>query len=157
GIWQDLFHVPQIGRRDHFFELGGHSLLALQFVARLRVVFGVDIALRELFAEPTVAGFAAALLRSKPLLDRNLAAIHPQGSSPPLFFIHPAGGEVGYARALAPSLDPELPVYGLAASGLLEGETPLQTIEEMAERYIEAIRQIQPHGPYRLAGYSAGG
>src|SRR6185437_16115039 len=74
GIWQDLFHVPQIGRRDHFFELGGHSLLALQFVARLRVVFGVDIALRELFAEPTVAGFAAALLRSKPLLDRNLAA-----------------------------------------------------------------------------------
>jgi amino acid adenylation domain-containing protein len=157
SIWQELFHVPQIGRRDHFFELGGHSLLAVQFVSRLRLALGIDVALRELFAEPTVAGFAAALVKGKPLLHRNLVAIRPQGSLPPLFLVHPAGGEVAYAHALTQSLDPELPIYGLAASGLLEGEAPLRTVEDMAERYILAIRQIQPRGPYHLAGYSSGG
>ncbi|HEY6922765.1 MAG TPA: alpha/beta fold hydrolase, partial [Steroidobacteraceae bacterium] len=158
SIWQDLFQVAKIGRRDHFFELGGHSVLAVQFVSRLRKVLRVDVPLRELFVEPTVAGFAAALVEeNKQLLHRNLVAIRPEGNLTPLFFVHPAGGEVAYARALAPSLDPELPVYGLAASGLLAGETPLRTVEEMAERYIQAMREIQPRGPFNLAGYSSGG
>ncbi|HEY6927009.1 MAG TPA: amino acid adenylation domain-containing protein, partial [Steroidobacteraceae bacterium] len=58
SIWQDLLQIQQVGRQDHFFELGGHSLLAVQLVSRLRNVLGVDIALRDLFAAPTLADFA---------------------------------------------------------------------------------------------------
>jgi thioesterase domain-containing protein len=53
--------------------------------------------------------------------------------------------------------DADIPVYGLAATGFAAGETPVSTLPEMAARYIEAIRSVQATGPYRLAGWSAGG
>ncbi|MFH0708430.1 thioesterase domain-containing protein, partial [Escherichia coli] len=48
-------------------------------------------------------------------------------------------------------------MYGFAAVGFLAGETPHATIEEMAAQYVDAMRRVQPHGPYRLAGWCAGG
>ena len=63
-IWQTLLELPRIGRDDNFFELGGHSLLAVQLVSRLRQQFGVEVALREVFAQPTLQGEAKAVLRA---------------------------------------------------------------------------------------------
>jgi thioesterase domain-containing protein len=47
------------------------------------------------------------------------------------------------------------PFYGLESRGL-EGEPDAQ-VEEMAARYIEALRTVQPAGPYLLGGWSFGG
>lgn len=33
---------------------------------------------------------------------------------------------------------------------------PLDSIQSLAAYYIECIRQVQPEGPYRIAGYSYG-
>lgn len=49
------------------------------------------------------------------------------------------------------------PFYGLQAQGVDGRLAPLTTVEAMASQYVEAIRSVQPQGPYRLAGYSAGG
>ncbi|MFI0942888.1 type I polyketide synthase [Streptomyces sp. NPDC021020] len=57
-IWQELLGVEPGGITGDFFELGGHSLLGTRLVNRLRDRFGVECRLRELFAEPTVAGQA---------------------------------------------------------------------------------------------------
>ncbi|WP_176560098.1 non-ribosomal peptide synthase/polyketide synthase [Brevibacillus dissolubilis] len=54
-IWSDILLVPQVGIHDNFFELGGHSLLATQVVSRLREAFGVNVQLRTLFEQATVA------------------------------------------------------------------------------------------------------
>lgn len=60
-LWQQLLHVPVIGRNDNFFTLGGHSLLVVQVCAHLRSVYQVDVPVRWLFDAPNIADFAAKL------------------------------------------------------------------------------------------------
>ena len=78
NIWQELLNLEQVSRHDHFFELGGHSLLVVQLVARLRQSLGVELPLRELFAQPILADLAKlvdsagqSVLLPIPPLDRN--------------------------------------------------------------------------------------
>jgi pristinamycin I synthase-3/4 len=54
AIWCEVLGLNRVGIEDDFFAMGGHSLLATRVAARLREVFGVEVALRELFAAPTV-------------------------------------------------------------------------------------------------------
>ena len=57
-IWSELLSIERIGRHDHFFALGGHSLLAVQLTSRIRATLGLEVPLAELFAQPTLAGYA---------------------------------------------------------------------------------------------------
>src|SRR6185436_117816 len=65
GIWAGVLGVERIGIHDDFFALGGHSLLAVQALARSRHAFGVDLPLRALFEEPTIAGLAVRIERAR--------------------------------------------------------------------------------------------
>jgi len=64
-IWAELLKVDGIGVFDNFFELGGHSLLATQVSARIRRYMGVEVPVRSLFEEPTVAALARIVEQSR--------------------------------------------------------------------------------------------
>ena len=64
-IWEELLKIQGIGVFDNFFELGGHSLLAMQVTARIRKYMGIEVPVRSLFEEPTVAALAHIVDRSR--------------------------------------------------------------------------------------------
>ncbi len=59
GLICELLDLPSVDYRDNFFLLGGHSMLGAQLIARLNDLFAVELPLREIFQNPTVAGIAA--------------------------------------------------------------------------------------------------
>ncbi|MFE9774066.1 amino acid adenylation domain-containing protein [Streptomyces sp. NPDC005931] len=63
-IFADILGLPGVGIDEGFFDLGGHSLMATRLISLVRVAFGVDLAIRDLFATQTVAGLVQILDRS---------------------------------------------------------------------------------------------
>ncbi|MGJ0607770.1 amino acid adenylation domain-containing protein [Cylindrospermopsis raciborskii] len=64
-MWQELLKVEKVGVQDNFFHLGGHSLLVGQFHGYIKKVFGIDLALRELFDAVTIEKIALLLIEKE--------------------------------------------------------------------------------------------
>ncbi len=61
GVWSDVLGIKAVNIHSDFFAAGGHSLLATRVIARLREIFHVDIPLRSLFEQPTIAGLSKSI------------------------------------------------------------------------------------------------
>ncbi|HCY86384.1 MAG TPA: hypothetical protein DHV36_14710 [Desulfobacteraceae bacterium] len=86
-----------------------------------------------------------------------LVAIKASGTRPPFFCVHAILGSVFPYHNLALHMEKDQPFYGLQSTAV-DGKTESSdTIEGMACDYLDAIRDVQPKGPYYLGGYSFGG
>lgn len=63
GLWRDALQRSEFGLHDKFFDCGGTSLALVEVHAWLQSALGNPVPITELFAHPTVAGLAAALLK----------------------------------------------------------------------------------------------
>ncbi|RYZ42467.1 MAG: non-ribosomal peptide synthetase [Myxococcaceae bacterium] len=155
-IWEELLGTGPIGLTSDFFELGGHSLLAMRMMSLIRERLGRSLPVVSLFQAGTLEELAARL-RQAPGHLSPLVPITRTGSRRPFFCVHPVSGNVLPYLELARRLGPDQPFYAFQSTGL-EGEgAPLETVEAMAASYVEALRTLQPSGPYRLGGWSLGG
>ncbi|WP_437667767.1 amino acid adenylation domain-containing protein [Sorangium sp. So ce1182] len=157
AIWEDLLQTQPIGIQDDFFTLGGHSLLAVRLMAAIESRFGRRLPLAQLFSARTVAALAVELSIAGGKTESTLVPLVRTGARRPFFCVHPRGGTVLCYEPLARALGPDQPFYGLQAREMEPGDEEQQTIEAMAERYVAAIREVQPDGPYQLGGWSFGG
>lgn len=161
-IWQEVLNLPSISVTDNFFDRGGHSLLAVRLLSRIRRGLNVELPLSVFFKQQPTIEQIAAYLRQQGESEQQqytpLVEIQRGTMDVPAFFcVHPSGGNVLCYARLARHLGPDQPVYGLEAQGVHPKQLPLQSVSEMAASYIEAIRAVQPVGPYQLGGWSMGG
>ncbi len=158
AIWEEALGRAGIGADDDFFRLGGHSVIAARIFAKIETVLGARLPLAVLVQAPTIARLAGVIDgRGWETSWSSLVPLQPNGTKPPLFCIHPIGGNVVGYMDLARRLGEDQPVYGLQAVGL-DGKRPRhKRIEDMADHYVSEIRQLRPDGPYHLAGSSFGG
>jgi amino acid adenylation domain-containing protein len=157
-IWEAALGVSPVGLRDNFFDLGGHSLNAFVVMTRIRKTFGRDLPVSALFQQPTVEHLASLLRDSRGEAEFSpLVPIQPRGAKAPFFCVHPAGGNVLCYVALARHIGNDQPFYGLQSRALVDEQLEVRSAEEIAADYIQAVRKIQPKGPYLLGGYCLGG
>jgi ribosomal-protein-alanine acetyltransferase len=157
-IWEELLEVRPIGIRDNFFHLGGHSLLAAQLVQRIEQALGKRPTLSTLFANPTVEQLAESLeADAGPGAKTRVLPVQAQGDRTPLFFLHGdwAGGGF-YCFDLARACGDDQPFFVLETYRF-DGEDRAPTVEAIARAHIQAMRQVQGCGPYRLGGFCNGG
>jgi thioesterase domain-containing protein/acyl carrier protein len=157
-IWEKFFNKKSIGVKDNYFDLGGHSLLALVIFNEIEKEFNKKLPLATLFKSQTIEKLAAIISdRDGTTNWSSIVPIQTQGTNPPFFCIHGAGGNVLLYKDLAARIGNLQPFYGLQSKGLDGSEDLHKTIAEMAENYLNDILQIQPEGPYLLGGYCMGG
>jgi amino acid adenylation domain-containing protein len=89
SIWSEVLGGVKVGVNDNFFDLGGHSLLATQVMSRVREAFGIEIALRSLFEQPTVEELAETIaegLRAELQVPPRIERAKRDGNLMPLSF-----------------------------------------------------------------------
>jgi amino acid adenylation domain-containing protein len=167
-IWAEALNQSEIGIDENFFELGGHSLLVMRVIARAANV-GVALKPGDFFARPTIrqmvdvqhrANSVRAISGTANTVSKVIAPplVRLSDGSPetPLFIVHPISGHVGGYAELAARLAGSLSIIAFEARGLDGRMPPLSSISEIAEQLVNVVTEVQPEGPYRLAGWSFG-
>ncbi|NWT56328.1 FAS synthase, partial [Erythrocercus mccallii] len=170
--------VCSLNAESSLADLGLDSLMGVEVRQTLERDYDIVMTMREIrlltinkLRELSSKSRTAEELKSSPLmktgpgqppkLDLNNLLVNPEGPTitrlndvqsmeRPLFLIHPIEGSIAVFYTLASRL--HVPCYGLQCTKA----APLDSIQSLAAYYIDCMKQIQPEGPYRIAGYSFG-
>ncbi|RRV24030.1 non-ribosomal peptide synthetase [Pseudomonas sp. p99-361] len=154
----ELLKIPQLAPEQSIFDCGATSLTAMRLVVLVEKLYGINVPLSAFVSAPTMEKLAQLIERDGGQLKFDpLVPLRRTGQRTPLFLVHPMGGNIlSYLRML-PHLPQDQPLYALQASGVDLGSQPIASVEAQAAFYIEALRKVQPHGPYLIGGWSYGG
>lgn len=161
SIWQRVLQRSPIHASDNFFALGGTPSSAVQLFSEISTSFKRDFPPVMICAAPTVETLAALLQDPAPPRFPSITLLKPSAdpsrAHPPVFIAHGLGGDVLGLSDLVRDIETQHSIYGLQARGIDGIDEPLPSIDARAQHHLAAIRQLQPHGPYFLIGFSLGG
>ena len=181
SVIREVLNEPTLNVSDNYFEWGATSMAAvhirLGIQRELAVVIPSDwvfhhpsaLALCQALESQPIEGCKSSILSNCSTIAISLHVITTEeqrsGSPPNLFLFHPAGGVTYVLFKLAAEIarqaeqqDRQLNIYALQDPTLKDASLPsFRSISEMSLAYWQAIRAIQPSGPYYLGGHSMGG
>ncbi|MGW7056256.1 amino acid adenylation domain-containing protein [Streptomyces sp. NPDC054887] len=161
-IFAEVLDLPEVGIDDDFFDLGGHSMLLVRLRDRLQNATGRQLAVADLFRHPTAAALAGRLRSTGeertdgPTGLDVLFTLRSSGDRAPLWCPAPATGLGWRYAALRAHVPAEVPVHALQAPNL-SGGPAAESLDELVDAHLAELTRVQPHGPYRLLGWSLGG
>ena len=154
-IWHRLLGRTDIGIDDDFFELGGDSLQATEMLLEVEEITRHHITPADVRAELTIRQLSAIMVGSAVAREELVVKVK-DGAGSPLFLCHGDFDGWGfYAFRLAELLKYPGPLFLIHSN--LDEAAGIDTIEEMARRYLPHLLAAWPTGPFRLAGYCHGG
>jgi acetoacetyl-CoA synthetase len=156
AIWLRVLQASSVGVDDNFFDLGGDSALALELFHEIAQAGGRDLPPVMIYHAPTIRALAALLEQSTTPRVPPLVQLKA-GTEPPVFIAHGLGGSVMDFYQVVKHVQTPRAIYGMQSKGIDGAEEPFDRIEDMARYSLEAVRELQPHGPYLLVGFSLGG
>ena len=120
----------------------------------------IDLEINQIFRSPTIKSLAGIIdgksevtYKLEGFAKQCIVPLQVEGNLQPLFIAHPAGGLVFPYFQLASKLAPEQPLFALQDPHV-DNDDPLPSdasVESIAKDYLQAIKCIQPKGPYLLA------
>ncbi len=140
-----------------FFEAGGDSIAALRLLARLTARYPGRLGTSDLFLHSTPRRLAARLddlVKGQAAPRGHLVPLREGGQSPPLFLVHPVGGQLEPYVCLAGAFPKGIPLFGLQAHS--DDGRSYDSLEERAAAYVREMTAAWS-GPFTLGGYSLGG
>lgn len=184
GLWEEMLDTDVLPT-DDFFQIGGDSLMVVDVTVEARR-HGLDMKTSAVFRHPTPASLARFLAGAgeepapattprapqdlflsadelwrthgstwAPDAPRCLFPLVTEGRGEPLFIVH-WGNDAGFVWKATSAWGAGRPVYGFEAPGFRGAVRPLVTINDVADRYLAELLQVQPEGPYHLAGHCHG-
>ncbi|WP_373526933.1 amino acid adenylation domain-containing protein [Nostoc sp.] len=126
GIWAEVLGLEKVSIHDNFFELGGHSLLATRVISKVRQIFEVELPLRRLFEQPTVASLAT-------LIEKNIKAGIGLEIPPIERIFRDEELILSFAQQrlwFLTQLQPDSPFNNISAAFCLQGQLNQQALQE---------------------------
>lgn len=158
-IWEEVLDHSNISVTDNYFEIGGDSMTSIKMFWLIENKMNIKLSPGVLFNYPTIQDIARKITSDRIKVTQEMKYVVPYriaGSKHPLFCVHGGEGHILFYQNFANYLDMDRPVYFVQPKGA-DGDKELHnSIEEMAEAYLEEILQIQKNGPYNLTFYCCG-
>ena len=148
AIWEEVLGVRPIGIRTQFFKLGGYSLMIVRLFARINKALGTSLPITAIFNAPTIEQLAD-LIRGRAYFS-TVVPVQTKGTRPPFFMIH----SYLLYQGIPAVLGDDYPFYGLRE---LDTDEKDITVEKRAANCLEAMRSVQPKGPFYIGGWCAAG
>ena len=156
-IWQRVLQLPSIGVEDNFFDLGGDSSSAQEMFNAIAHACGRELPPVTIYQAPTITALAFLLEQPSPPRFPPLMLLKAGTVGPPVFITHGLGGSILEFHQVVKHIRTPHPIHGMQLRGIEGVDAPFDRIEDMAQYFLDAVEELQPHGPYLLIGYSLGG